>query len=468
MLFSRQIENKAEIDTSTTWKTMTGFGEEEGEQGSPNDRESKFFSTLGEDLPDRPEGAPTKLVEGMLAFYAVDGRLKHRLSNIFREGNHFVESTGLRNFSEFKDVYNLWIEKIEEKEEQGLLPSNAAEALRKNLTFMAYDKEIKQQLEEIALTPEKLKLVFSREDQQRNILREMKEVCLPNAQCTVPNAADPRFLWAISEERAPPHILDARDPFQGVQSRLIERVDHLLGNEDGNNFEYMLKKDRILHNIDELKKVVDQVTENPQEEVQADYIGHIEKEALLVEASNVPRLATFTESLWSVPAFFVSQASSIVSTLSSDIAHVKGEILVETLKNVGDMLGISGTRELQIPIECTQASIGQEAWNAPEVQRGCKIIANQRDELFELKNYIMKVEVEQPLNVLTGASFAGYVVGNIYDYTPDIDNRYIPKKDWVILDNFQFNKDGSLIEEFKRNFEVTDDFNMQYAKQLLL
>ena len=80
----------------------------------------------------------------------------------------------------------------------------------------------------------------------------------------------------------------------------------------------------------------------------------------------------------------------------------------------------------------------------------------------------MKVEVEEPLNVLTGASISGYVVGNIYDYNPDIDNRYIPKKDWVILDNFQFNKDGSLIEEFKRNFEVTDDFNMQYAKQLLL
>ena len=465
MLFSRQIENKAEIDTSTTWKTMTGFGEEEGEQGSPNDRESKFIPTLGEDLPDRPEGAPTKLVEGMLAFYAVDGRLKNRLSNIFREGNHFVESTGLRNFSKFKDVYNLWIEKIEEKEVQGSLPSNAAEALRKNLTFMAYDKEIKQQLEEIALTPDNLKLVFPRLDQQRNILREMKEVCLPNDQCTVPSAADPRFLWSISEERAPPHILDPGDPFQGVRSRLIERAKYLLDNEDG---KYMLKKDTIKHNIDELKKVVVQVTENPQLKVESDYIGRIKKEALLVEPSNALRLSTFTEIVFGVPSFFVSQASSIVSTISSDVAHIRGEIGVEILKNVGDMLGINWAQELQIPIECTQASIGQEAWNAPEVQRGINIIANQREELFELENNMIKVEVEEPLNVLTGASFAGYVVGNIYDYNPDIDNRYIPKKDWVILDNFQFNKDKSLIEEFKRNFEVTDDFNMQYAKQLLL
>jgi hypothetical protein len=172
--------------------------------------------------------------------------------------------------------------------------------------------------------------------------------------------------------------------------------------------------------------------------------------------------------VFGVPSFLVSQASSIVSTLSSDIAHVKGEIGVEILKNVGGMFGINWARELQIPIECTQASIGQEAWNAPEVQRGCKIIANQREELFELENKMIKKEVEQPLNVLTGESFAGYVVGNLYDYNPDIDNRYIPKKDWVILDNFQFNKDGSLIEEFKRNFEVTDDFNMQYAKKLLL
>jgi len=459
MLFSKQIESKA-TSTSTAWKTMTGFGGEEGEQGSPKDREGKFISTLGDDLPDRPEGAPETLKEGMLAFYNIKGNLKNRLSNIIREGNFFEKSTGLRDIPEIKDVYYQWLEKIDEKEEQGLLPVSAAEALRKNLTFMGYDRDIKEKLEAIQLTPEKLRIIYPRKEQQKNIMREMNKE--QNR-----NAADPLFLWSISEERAPPHILDAKDPFQGVRSRLIDRVNDLLGEGEG---EYKRMEETITHNIKELKSVVDQVIENPQLEVRADYIHSPKQEekALFVETSNALRLSTYTEMMFSVSSLITSQVSGIASTISSNVAHSYYKEGVKTLGYIGDTIMITGAREIQIPVVCEQASMGPEAWNAPEVQRGCTIIANQQQELLELRSSLIEVEVQEPLNVLTGESFAGYVVGKLYDYNPDIDNRYMPKKDWVILDNFQFNKDDSLIEEFYRNFETTDDFKFQYAKKSMV
>jgi hypothetical protein len=458
-IISRRIEGRgaSSVTTGNAWKTLTSFGGEEG-GGSSGNRESKFISTP-DNLPDRPEDVPEVLKEGMLGFYTLDGKLKSRLSNIFREGSFFNffwldDLKGLKEFPEFMAVYNKWLDKINQKENEGLLPKINAETLRKNLTFMGYDKDIKQQLEAIPLTEDKLKLVYTRNDQQQNIMREM-------SKRDKPNAADPGFLWSISEERAPPHVLDANDPFKGVRSRLIERVDDLLKDEYG---DYTTMKNTIEYNIETLRGVVDQAIKSDFDQAVKKqhkmilglykYEQHHVKEVLWINEPPESRMSTFTD-------VFTGAAS----TVSSLFAHKVSDEISTYVGNIGDMLGISEARKLQIPIECGPAFIGKKAWNSPEVHRGCQIIANQQYELLEYKSRMVEVEVTEPLNVLTGGlSFAAYMVNKLPDYNPDIDNRYIPKPEWVILDNLQFDKDN-LLENFDYNFETTDDFNILYLNK---
>jgi hypothetical protein len=362
---------------------------------------------------------------------------------------------GLQEFPEFMAVYNKWLDKIGQKENEGLLPKINAETLRKNLTFMGYDKDIKQQLEAIPLTRDKLRLVYTRTDQQKNIIREIME------KRDKPNAADPGFLWSISEERAPPHVLDANDPFKGVRSRLLERLNDLLRDPRG---EYTTRENTIAYNIETLKKVVDQVVENPHKKISGwyDYEQQHEKKVLWMKNSPESRISTFTD-------VFTGVVTSVASTVSSDSAHKEANKISTHVGNLGDMLGIIGARELQLPIVCEPNVIGKKAWNSPEVQKGCTIIANQQHELLEFKSNIVEVEVTQPLNVLTGGqgtslSFAAYIVNKLPDYNPDTDNRYMPKPEWVILDNLQFDKDN-LLENFDKNFETTDDFNILYINK---
>jgi hypothetical protein len=165
---------------------------------------------------------------------------------------------------------------------------------------------------------------------------------------------------------------------------------------------------------------------------------------------------------------FTDVFTGAVSTVSSDFAHKLSDEISTYMGNIGNMLGISEARKLQIPIDCGPAFIGKKAWNSPEVHRGCQIIANQQYELLELKSRMVEVEVKEPLNVLTGGlSFAAYIVNKLPDYNPDIDNRYIPKPEWVILDNLQFDKNNLLLEIFYKNFETTDDFNVLYINKSL-
>lgn len=460
-IISRRIEGRASsVTTGNAWKTLTSFGGEEG-GGSSGNRESKFISTP-DNLPERPEDVPEVLKEGMLGFYALDGKLKSRLSNFFREGGYFnflglEDYVGLKEFPEFMAVYNKWLDKIGQKENEGLLPKINAEALRKNLTFMGYDKDIKQQLEAIPLTRNILRLVYTRTDQKKNIIREIID------KRDKPNAADPGFLWSISEERAPPHVLDPNDPFKGVQSRLLERLNDLLRDPNG---KYITMEKTIAYNIETLKGVVDQAIKSDFDQAVKkqhkmilglyNYEQHHEKEVLWINEPPESRMSTFTDVI-----------TGVISTITGEQSHANYNEISTELGNIGDMLGISEARKLQIPIVCGPAFIGKKAWNSPEVHRGCQIIANQQQELLELKSRMVEREVKEPLNVLTGGlSFAAYMVNKLPDYNPDTDNRYMPKPEWVILDNLQFDKDN-LLENFDKNFETTDDFNILYLNKVL-
>jgi hypothetical protein len=437
------IETKIESTTDRTidTKTSTAFGTPDDSPNVKEGRES-VFRRKDTGIKQKPEGAPEPLKEGLLSFNDKNGLfLKSRASNWFRQKNTILSELikkgdkGIQSISAFKKIYEKWNDVITSIAGQNDIILDNIGYVKKNYTLMSYSEEFSRELEKIEVTPEILSTVFPRNEQRENIRQALDEITLKTGKPAT--FANPLFLWALSEKRAPPHILNEDDPLENVRNQLLVRSEVIIAEKTAD----LRKK------LEEQYSVFDKNMDNI--------------------LNTAPRLRTVTLKLYPYRGIMdnlVNQAHNAVSWVKSKISDIEnytdeiGNMIYSATKpardvlftrlshgtepSSTDILNIFNRREKLTRLQSEDLH-SKFLLMPKDVQTG-SILKDEFEKcrqstfvLEELTERIRSVEYRIPYEAITGNGLVGVIATKI-DYQ-DIDNRYLPKERWVMLDNYQYN-----------------------------
>jgi hypothetical protein len=435
------IETKIEstIESTVDTKTSTAFGTPDDSPNVKEGRES-VFRRKDTGIKQRPEGAPEPLKEGLLSFNNKNGLfLKSRVSNWFRQRNTIVSELmkkgdqGVQSIPAFKKIYEKWNDVITSIAGQNDIISDNINYVKKNYTLMSYSEEFSKELEKIEITPEVLSTIFPRKEQRENIRQALDAITsITKKPATF---ANPLFLWAISEKRAPPHVSNADDPLENVRNQLLVRSELIIAKETtdlrnkleeqysvfNENMDVVLndKSRRMVnkklypspHSLDIVRNLLRDsyswvISKSRDFGDKVDEIGNIGY-ALTKPFRNVlySRLVYGTEPGSADYLKILDRSEKFTHLLEEDLDK-KFLLLPKSLQNEG---------------------------NLKKEYDNCKRLTFKFNQKTER---IRDVEYTVPYGAIAGDGLVGTIAKKA-DYQ-DIDNRYLPKERWVMLDNFQY------------------------------
>ena len=444
-------DSVTQIKSQTTMTTSTAFGDSVPDDSPTEDEDrANVFRREEKKLAPRPEGAPTPCTEGLLKFNDANGRfLKDRLSNWFRQTPGEVVNqvlrrgdSGVQKVEAFKSIYEDWHKKIGDLD--GIDKSDKT-WVRENYTLMAYSKEYSERLEKIEVTPDIMQTIFPRKEQRENLDTAFDKI---RAETGRPVTFDnPLFLWAISRSRAPPHILDREDPYFNLRGQLKDRAETIVRRDTSEiqeRFDYNLKIFR-----DELEKLDSPMV--PKKYGPSDIRNNEAAEKALDFTSRVKTLASSTlkclrslvESSLPRGVRSVIPTARIAKNIAVDFTSqlIHSRIRSNTGKYLQDFLPFNDEGEKSQRLEnefldymYLNAPDTEKAGVLGEAYRSCQ---RARNDLVKTRQKTMDLEYRIPYESLTGESSAGNFSKEYLDYQ-DIDNRYMPKESWILMDNYQY------------------------------
>ena len=509
------------INTKTGTRTTTDYGGDDDSLKDNPDR-SSVFGSHREPLKERPEGAQTVLTQGLLEFKDNSGNFKYqKFDNWYRLGlgrgikvSISDYDVGVRSMPGFVEIMEEWRKKIGSLSVDNFDDSEINRTwVEDNITLMAYSEEFSKKLEKIVLTDDILKKIYPVDAHRKNIVAAFDE--------KTTTAANPLFLWTLSKERAPPLISDVKDPYKNVRENLLERANKLIeikNKEPQERYETNIKI--FISEAKKMNLLPDPEVGNLESEPPAAAKSKAEnKEAEPPAAGNLqsneetlPELQKYSPDSWrnyefvdstmnvatkakdtagmviqtgagffswgleyalgstaydiliAAPVNALSYAASGISS-TVGVLYDSSSVSYETTMYVRGMTPLISKQERNARL---YRHILQNAYeNAPkekqegyfgEVYRACTRALNDQEEN---RKSIIGLEYTAPYQGITGESFAGQILQNM-NYQ-DLENRYMPKKEIILAENFQYKPDVMKMlfkpEILKPKEEYVDEIN---------
>ena len=488
----RTYSRATEIETTTKFgldiETITKTGRatstsikfsDEVPQDNPD--RSSVFESVRAPLDERPQAAPTILTEGLLTFKQTNGLYKlNRLSNWYRSSGilgsnvHSIHSRGVGVIPGFVKILDEWSAKIKSLPLHIFMNEENRDWVEKNITLMAYSNEFSDKLARIELTPEILRSVYAVNSHFDNVNLAFDEIVANTGKPM--NAANPLFLWTISESRPPPYISNINDPYENVRKNLLERATKLgeinsAIHQDRLNTQLVTLRQLLNSNID---VTIKQGLPLPTEVYGPDSMRNYKVVNTAMEVATAVKDTTLNaleytadlasrginygikgvvgETVFSAIGYPISWFGSLVSTTVSAIVSAAAPTVSTVAQTLlpafegypSDYSPFIDPKEQQTRFEFPVLEALIE--NMPvETRQKLQLdvhVTACRKAMYDIdleKKRAFEHGFRIPYEGITGLSPAGQVL-QYADYQ-DLDNRYLPKENMILAENFQYKPD---------------------------